>query len=516
MHPRQTSRPRGSGTGLSIIICTFNRLPLLRRMLDSITSQLPIPGPLEVIVVDNNSSDDTAGHVQRQREQFPELVYVLEPRQGLSWARNAGAAAATQEYLLYLDDDAYLPSHYLQTVMRMLDAEQPDIFGGPIFPDYADPKPRWFPESLELRKKANISGFYNDVTISGGNFGMRASIHAAISGFNPEFGMSGLRVGMLEERIAVETYRRITPAEQQRLYYCVEAFIYHHTPARRMQLGFQLRRTYIGNYQLTHFFLKQGVRRTDILFHILRRRVQSEIPKFCRSCMAALASGGRRLDELFLALVRLGYRLADLHAITEFLLARTGTTARVPNTESRPLVLLVLRGHRAASAGGHGAATAGAMDSALECLAGLTKMSVQWTDRSKSDQIRTLVYQSNVRSIDAVLTDHAKTAQALWVVRGNFPHLQVIYLAHELAPTPVAGGPGSWWAMKRRKLEAVLALRRLRRVVDEIVLPDRLPETLFNRWIMRRLRIRTAASVPALWQAVTRESLSWSPLRLRV
>ena len=68
----------------SIVIATFNRSGDLRATLQSLSALEP-DGPWEVIVVDNNSTDDTRAVVQEAAGQFPvELTYVFEDRQGRS------------------------------------------------------------------------------------------------------------------------------------------------------------------------------------------------------------------------------------------------------------------------------------------------------------------------------------------------------------------------------------------------------------------------------------------------
>jgi len=75
---------------ISIIICTYNRSRSLARTLDTMAA-LYSPGNLkwELIVVDNNSKDDTKAVVERfKRNSGLNIRYVFEEKQGLSFARN--------------------------------------------------------------------------------------------------------------------------------------------------------------------------------------------------------------------------------------------------------------------------------------------------------------------------------------------------------------------------------------------------------------------------------------------
>src|SRR5690348_4928949 len=92
----------------SLVITTYNRAALLDKALESVAqSQVVDSARVEVIVVDNNSSDHTRETVDEIRSRgfpFP-LRYVLEQHQGLSFARNRGAEEAKGTYVAYMDDD---------------------------------------------------------------------------------------------------------------------------------------------------------------------------------------------------------------------------------------------------------------------------------------------------------------------------------------------------------------------------------------------------------------------------
>jgi GT2 family glycosyltransferase len=68
---------------------------------------------VEILVVDNAPSDDAT---RRAVEGFPGVRYVLEPRAGLDFARNAALQAATGDYLAFLDDDVVVDRGYLQAL----------------------------------------------------------------------------------------------------------------------------------------------------------------------------------------------------------------------------------------------------------------------------------------------------------------------------------------------------------------------------------------------------------------
>ncbi|HEY5667999.1 MAG TPA: glycosyltransferase family A protein, partial [Candidatus Saccharimonadales bacterium] len=93
---------------VSIVIPAYNEERHLRACLQAIAKQTI--QPLEVIVVDNNSTDRTA---QVARE-FPFVRVVSEHRQGRVFARNAGFGAAKGEILGRIDADIILPSTWVE------------------------------------------------------------------------------------------------------------------------------------------------------------------------------------------------------------------------------------------------------------------------------------------------------------------------------------------------------------------------------------------------------------------
>ena len=230
---------------LSVIICTYNRKSLLTKCLNELIRQITEIGDsrIDVVIVDNNSSDGTDRVAYDLIRQYDWLSYVKETRQGLSHARNCGSTAAQGTYLCYLDDDGCPGPEYLEYVLRVIDEHQPDIFGGPIYPFYTTKKPFWFQDSLEIRRHADITGFV-DCPISGGNYIICAELLRQLGMFSQDYGMVGATLRLGEERELLERYKCMTPPAHQRIYYSLECFVYHHVPAYKMSLAYFVKRAY--------------------------------------------------------------------------------------------------------------------------------------------------------------------------------------------------------------------------------------------------------------------------------
>lgn len=111
----------GGQPRVSVIVPTRNRSALLREALASVDRLRGVDLEIELIVVDNNSTDDTVLVAQ----QFGAKVVAAE-RIGAGAARNAGLAAATGDFLAFLDDDdVFLPGHLRPHISYM--AEHLDI-----------------------------------------------------------------------------------------------------------------------------------------------------------------------------------------------------------------------------------------------------------------------------------------------------------------------------------------------------------------------------------------------------
>ena len=130
----------------SIIICSYNRATYIVNAIDSLVQQSYSPSKFEVIVVDNNSTDNTTDVVNTYiaNNHTHHLIYLNEPKQGASHARNTGAAIAKGQLLSFMDDDAVAAPNFLQEIENF-HMQNPTVsgFGGIITPLYIPNKPTW-------------------------------------------------------------------------------------------------------------------------------------------------------------------------------------------------------------------------------------------------------------------------------------------------------------------------------------------------------------------------------------
>lgn len=129
----------------SVVIPTYNRADELRETLASL-SGLSTAAPWEVVVVDNNCTDDTPGVVRAAVARFPApLKYVFEPVAGRSAALNSGIAHAGGDLIITIDDDVRVDRNYLDEVGRAFDTLGCDYIGGRVLPLWRGERPAWLP-----------------------------------------------------------------------------------------------------------------------------------------------------------------------------------------------------------------------------------------------------------------------------------------------------------------------------------------------------------------------------------
>ena len=121
---------------ISVIICTYNRADLLTDVLQTVCEQTLERSEYEVIVVDNNSTDDTSAVSHTFVARYSNVRYCFEPQQGLSHAPNRGWREARGDVVIYLDDDCIVPYGTQVVASEIIEQHFPDLFGGPFEPFY--------------------------------------------------------------------------------------------------------------------------------------------------------------------------------------------------------------------------------------------------------------------------------------------------------------------------------------------------------------------------------------------
>ena len=190
---------------LSIIICSYNRASYISDALTSLYGQSSGLDDFEVIIVDNNSTDNTKEvYAQwRQTNTNGQFSFISETKQGASFARNTGAAIAKGEWVCFMDDDAVATTDYVKNIIKHIQ-DQPFIvgFGGRIIPKYIPSEPKWmsyYVSSLvgNFDYAPTACAFENGKYPLESNMIVKKSVYDQIGGFNVNLpGVVGtLRIG---------------------------------------------------------------------------------------------------------------------------------------------------------------------------------------------------------------------------------------------------------------------------------------------------------------------------------
>lgn len=182
----------------SVIVCTYNRARSLQDTLRALR-QLEVPSVIdwEVIVVDNNSKDDTRSVVEAAMAELPRLRYLFQPLQGLSHARNMGIEAARGEILLFTDDDVLPECDWIARILSGMREHGAAACGGYIAPLFEVPPPAWLTPRFHgfLAVRAERTDDYPIESASqapfGANMAIRRSVFELVGLFDVTRGRTG-------------------------------------------------------------------------------------------------------------------------------------------------------------------------------------------------------------------------------------------------------------------------------------------------------------------------------------
>ena len=190
---------------LSIIICSYNRASYISDALSSLYGQSAGLANFEVIIVDNNSTDNTKEIYAQWRHTNAngQFSFISETKQGASFARNTGAAMAKGEWVCFMDDDAVATNNYVENILKHIHTQPEALgFGGRIIPKYIPAEPKWMSYYLSslvgnFDYAPTACAFENGKYPLESNMIVKKSVYDQIGGFNENLpGVVGtLRIG---------------------------------------------------------------------------------------------------------------------------------------------------------------------------------------------------------------------------------------------------------------------------------------------------------------------------------
>jgi glycosyltransferase involved in cell wall biosynthesis len=230
---------------INVAICTWNRASLLEQTLEQMT-RLRIPAGVEweLLVVNNNSTDQTAEALERFPERLP-LRILFEPKQGHTNARNCALKAACGDLLIWTDDDVLVDENWLaayaDAARRWPEA---GYFAGKIVPRFVEPPPKFFRDHAEILKEIVVACDFGPDERPlevrefpyGANMAFRRSVLGDLR-FNPNLGRVGFgMVGCDESDLCRELRARGVVGV-----WTPSALVQHYVEPQRLTLAFAWR-----------------------------------------------------------------------------------------------------------------------------------------------------------------------------------------------------------------------------------------------------------------------------------
>jgi len=211
-------------TSLSVLICTYNRAALLAETLAALaTARVPEACAVDVVVVDNNSSDGTRDVVKRAAAQGPwPIRYLVERRQGKSYALNRGLMDITADVIALTDDDVLPADDWLVRIVEQFRSHDVVFVFGKVLPRWqVQPPPElltttardiWGPLALvdygdELVQYDAASFGYRRLPI-GANLAIRRDAVECVGGWRTDLGkVDNSLIAGEDHELCVRLYR---------------------------------------------------------------------------------------------------------------------------------------------------------------------------------------------------------------------------------------------------------------------------------------------------------------------
>ena len=304
---------------VSVIVCTRNRSQLLE---DACQVMLKMEAPgtsWELLIVDNDSTDDTLDLARGIESEHPERVRTMvEKEVGLSATRNAGIRAAHGQILAFLDDDAFPARDWLAGIAATLDSPRILCAGGPVEPLFQGELPEWLDERFLPYLTVWDQGpevlplTYNEYP-RGANIAYRREAFERFGLFSPHLGRKGRALTSCEE---IEHCLRIERGGG-RIVFTPEARIRHWVDASRITGDWMVRR-----------FAAQG--RSEAIIHWMHAGHRG-----LRRGLRAYFNNTRRIDKGTSTAEGLYYR-CTMATLRAFLLACIDVPLRIPRYHPLP------------------------------------------------------------------------------------------------------------------------------------------------------------------------------------
>jgi glycosyltransferase involved in cell wall biosynthesis len=229
---------------ITVAIPTHNRAELLRQTLAGIARQEFPRDEFEVLVIDNNSRDQTRAVVASFAGAKPAPRYFLETSQGLDHARNRAIAEASGDVILFADDDILVEPDWIAGIVAPFardSASHIGAVGGEVIPIFPDGLPRWLNDAHgPLRYRTDTGPLPAAQSPMGANLAIPRWVFKKYGLFHTDLDRQGARLFGGGDG---EMIRRLRAAGLE-IWFAPEAKVLHQIPASRLTLRYALRHAF--------------------------------------------------------------------------------------------------------------------------------------------------------------------------------------------------------------------------------------------------------------------------------
>lgn len=240
---------------ISVCVCTYRRPELLRALLNSLVAQTVSDFSVEIVVVDNDLNRTAEQTVAVFSHSSPDtnISYIVEAKQGISFARNAAVHAASGSYIAFIDDDELASPIWLQSLLEVALTTNCDAVLGPVLPIYPTESEAWVCKTGFFDRPRHPTGA--PVPVEEGRTGnvlIKSNWLSAAEPFDSKFAFTGGE--------DYDFFKRMVAAGGT-LRWANDAIVSEMVPLERQRLAWMLERSLRG---ATGFWRAQWVGRSKI------------------------------------------------------------------------------------------------------------------------------------------------------------------------------------------------------------------------------------------------------------
>lgn len=231
-------------TSLSICIATYKRPEGLSRLLEGLNdlrfSEIA-PPTIEVVIADNDKDGSARDIYESIKPHFKwELVYGIEPQQGVTFARNRSLSLASpnSEFLVFIDDDEVPSPDWLEALLVCQATYAADVVTGPVFPKFESPDvPDWIVKGGFFAPAEHETGKVMEVAFTNNTLVRSEHIRRLEKPFDENLAFRGSE----DVHLFMNLYK-----QGAKIIWCNEALVYEFIPESRTRLKWLIDRSYYG------------------------------------------------------------------------------------------------------------------------------------------------------------------------------------------------------------------------------------------------------------------------------